>query len=88
MTTPQGGIVAQIDGPPQELGPTNSWPKSEVIFNHYPLVIPPSAALGDYQLRIGFYDPVSKVRVPVAEPGRGEQDNLGALILRSIQVVQ
>jgi hypothetical protein len=80
--------VAQIDGPPQELGPTNSWPKGEVVFNHYPLVIPASAAFGDYQIRIGFYDPVSKVRVPIAEPGRGEQDNLGALILRSIQVVQ
>jgi len=88
LTTPQGGIVAQIDGPTQELGPTNSWPKGEVVFNHYPLVIPSSAAPGDYQIRIGFYDPVSKVRVPIAEPGRGEQDNLGALILRSIQVVQ
>jgi serine/threonine-protein kinase len=88
LTTPQGGIVAQIDGPPQELGPTNSWPKGEVIFNHYPLVIPTSASAGDYQIRIGFYDPVSKVRIPITEPGRGEQDNLGALILRSIQVVQ
>jgi eukaryotic-like serine/threonine-protein kinase len=88
LTTPQSGIVTQIDGPPQELGPTNGWPKGEVIFNHYPLVIPTSVAPGDYQIRIGFYDPVSKVRIPIAEPGRGEQDNLGALILRSIQVVQ
>jgi serine/threonine-protein kinase len=87
LTTPQSGIVAQIDGPPQELGPTNNWPKGEVIFNHYPLVVPSSAAPGDYQIRIGFYDPVSKVRVPIVEPGRGEQDNLGALILRSVQIV-
>lgn len=87
LTTPQGGIVTQVDGPPQELGPTSSWPKGESVFNRYTLSIPTGAAPGDYQLRIGYYKPDSRVRVPIVEPGRGEQDNLGALILRSIQVV-
>ena len=87
LTTPQGGIVAQVDGPPQDLGPTSSWPKGESVFNRYSLTVPASVATGDYQIRIGYYKPDSKVRVPIVEPGRGEQDNLGALILRSVQVV-
>jgi hypothetical protein len=88
LTTPQGGIVSQIDAPPQGLDPTSQWAVGNVVFNHYQLSVPLTAAPGEYQVRIGFYDPDTKARLPVLEPGRGEQDNLGALILRSIQVVQ
>jgi hypothetical protein len=88
LTTPQGGIVSQIDAAPQGIGPTSSWPLNDVVFNHYQLPIPLTAAPGDYQIRIGFYKPDTKTRLSIFEAGRGEQDNLGALILRSIQVVQ
>jgi len=88
LTTPQGGIVSQIDAPPQDIGPTGAWPVGSVAPNHYQLPIPVTAAPGEYQIRVGFYKPDSKARLPILEPGRGEQDNLGALILRGIQVVQ
>jgi hypothetical protein len=89
LTTPQGGIVAQVDGPPEgPIGPTSSWPVGNSVFNHYQLSIPVSAVPGQYQIRAGFYKPDTKVRLPIIEPGRGEQDNLGALILRSVEVVQ
>jgi hypothetical protein len=87
LTTLQAGIVSQIDGPPQGIGPTSRWPVNDVVFNHYQLSIPVTTAPGEYQLRIGFYQPDTKTRVPIAEAGRGEQDNLGALILRSIEIV-
>jgi serine/threonine-protein kinase len=88
LTTPQGGIVSQIDAPPQGIGPTSSWPLNDVVFNHYQLPIPLTAAPGDYQIRIGFYKADTKTRLSIFEAGRGEQDNLGALILRSVQVVR
>ncbi|MBN1994788.1 MAG: protein kinase [Anaerolineae bacterium] len=88
LTTPQGGIVSQIDAAPQGIAPTSQWPVGEVNFNHYQVAIPITAAPGNYQIRIGFYNPATKVRLPILEPGRGEQDNLGALILRSVEVVQ
>jgi hypothetical protein len=87
LTTPQGGIVSQIDTSPQS-NATRNWPVGEVIVDRYQLPIPITAVPGDYQIRIGFYKPDTKARLPILEPGRGEPDNLGALILRSIQVVQ
>ncbi len=89
LTTPQGGIVSQLDTPPQgNVRPTTSWNVGEIIVDPYQLSIPPTTIPGDYQLRIGFYNPNTKARLTIFEPGRGQQDNLGALILRSIQVVQ
>jgi len=88
LTTPQGGIVSEIDTQPQG-GPhlTTNWPVGEVIVDPYQLPIPTTTAIGDYQLRVGFYHPGTNARLPISDPGRAEQDNLGALILRTIQVV-
>ncbi len=86
LTTPQGGIVSEIDQSPQ-IGPTAGWPAGGLVVDPYQLVIPPTTVTGDYQIRIGFYDPQSNTRLPVTEPGRAEQDNLGALILRTVQVI-
>ena len=89
LTTPEGGIVSQVEGPPQGgARPTNIWSVGDVIIDPYQLPIPPSTSPGEYQIRIGFDDPTTSARLPILEPGRGQQDNLGALILRSIQVVQ
>jgi serine/threonine-protein kinase len=88
LTTPQGGIVSQIDTQPQEgVRPTGNWGVGDLIVDPYQLPIPPTTAPGDYQIRIGFYNTETKARLPIFEPGRGQPDNLGALILRTIQVV-
>jgi hypothetical protein len=87
LTTPQGGIVSQVDATPQNgASPTSNWATGEVIVDPYQLPVPDSTAPGEYQIRIGFYNPLTNTRLPIAEAGRGEQDNLGGLILRSIQV--
>jgi serine/threonine-protein kinase len=88
LTTPQGGIVSQLDTQPQGgVRPTSNWGMGDLIVDPYQLAIPPTTAPGDYQIRIGFYNVDTKARLPIFEPGRGQPDNLGALILRSIQVV-
>lgn len=88
LTTPQGGIVSQIDTQPQAgVRPTSQWGVGDLIVDPYQLTIPPTTAPGDYQIRIGFYDANTKTRLTIFEPGRAQQDNLGSLILRSIQVV-
>ncbi|MBI1876866.1 MAG: serine/threonine protein kinase [Chloroflexi bacterium] len=88
LTTPQGGIVSQIDTQPQDgVRPTSNWSVGDLIVDPYQLPIPSTTAPGDYQIRIGFNNVDSKARLPIFEPGRGQQDNLGALILRTIQVV-
>ncbi|RME70535.1 MAG: serine/threonine-protein kinase [Chloroflexi bacterium] len=89
LTTPQGGIVSQVEGPP--LGgtrPTSTWNIGEVIVDPYRLPIPPTTIAGDYQVRVGFLNPQTRIRLPILDPGRAEEDNLGALILRGVQVVQ
>jgi len=89
LTTPQGGIVSQVEAGPQAGGqPTSRWPVGELQVATYRLLIPPTTMAGDYQLRIGLKDPDSDVRLPVFEAGRAEADNLGTLTLRSIQVIQ
>ncbi len=89
LATPQGGIVSQIDVPPLGgIRPTSQWEVGEVMVDPYQLPIPPTILPGDYQLRVGLYDPETKVRLPIVEPGRAEQDNFGALILRMVQVVE
>jgi serine/threonine-protein kinase len=87
LTTPQGGIVSKIETPPQASQLTTNWRVGELVVDPYQLPIPATAAPGDYQIRIGFYNPTTNVRLPILEPGRAEPDNLGALILRTVQVL-
>lgn len=88
LTTPQGGIVSQVDSPPQGgAAPTTNWSVNDIVVDPYQLLVPESTAPGEYQIRIGFYNSESNARLPIVESGRGEQDNLGALILRTIQII-
>lgn len=87
FTTPQGGIVSQLETQ-GTVRPTGQWNVGEIMVEPYQLPIPPTTLPGDYQLRVGLYNPATKARLPILEPGRAEQDNFGALILRSIQVIQ
>lgn len=89
LTTPEGGIVSQIDTQPQGGPPqTTSWQIGDIITDPYQLPIPAQTPAGNYQIRVGFYNPATNTRVPVLEPGRAEPDNLGGLIIRTIQVIQ
>jgi hypothetical protein len=61
-----GNIVAQHDSVPQEgARPTTGFAPGEVIAEPVRLEAPP----GTYHLRIGWYDPISGARVPLADGG-------------------
>jgi serine/threonine-protein kinase len=89
LTTPQGGIVSQIDTQPQG-GPrfTTNWQIGEVVVDPYQLPVPPTAPPGNYQIRVGFYNPATNTRLPILDPGRGQPDNQGSMIIRTIQVIE
>ncbi|MCB0165679.1 MAG: protein kinase [Anaerolineae bacterium] len=89
LTTPQGGIVSEIDTRPQNGSAlVSSWQVGQVIIDPYQLPIPDTTAAGDYEIRVGFYNPSTNTRLPISDPGRAEADDLGSLVLRTIQVVR
>ena len=50
--------------------PTTSWQPGEIIIDPYTIHLPATMPPGDYPLRIGFYDPVTGVRLsPVLNAG-------------------
>ncbi|MBI4786384.1 MAG: glycosyltransferase family 39 protein [Chloroflexi bacterium] len=52
-----GKVVAQKDAQPQNgARPTTGWVANEYLTDHYELPIPASAAPGNYQIEIGWYD--------------------------------
>jgi len=81
LITLQGGIVSEIERPVQ------GWNVGEITVDAQELAIPVTAVPGEYQIRATFYDSTGS-RLPLADAGRGKQDNVGALILRSVDVVQ
>lgn len=80
LTTLHGGIVSEINHS------TRDWPVGEIIIDPHQLPIPTTTAPGDYQIRVTFYNSNAE-RLAVSNAGRGQQDNVGALILHSVQVV-
>lgn len=68
-----GELVAQADVMPRDWGyPTNWWEKGEYVSDQITLSVsgvPPGA----YRVMIGVYDPETGARLPVAEPGRGDE---------------
>jgi hypothetical protein len=59
-----GGILAQRDGQPMgELRPTFTWAARETIVDQFAMEIPSDAAPGEYQLRVGLYDPETQARL-------------------------
>ncbi|MCC6192664.1 MAG: hypothetical protein IT318_26885 [Anaerolineales bacterium] len=61
------GLAAQADGPPQDgRNPTWAWVPGEVIADTVVLTIAPQAPAGQYELRLGLYDPAAGgARLPV-----------------------
>ncbi|MCB0212345.1 MAG: protein kinase [Anaerolineae bacterium] len=89
LTTPEGGIVSEIDERPQNGSAlTSNWQVGQTIIDPYQLSIPQTTVAGDYEIRVGFYNPATNTRLPITDAGRAEADDLGSLVLRTIQVVR
>jgi hypothetical protein len=57
-------IIAQHDGQAMgELRPTTTWLPAESILDQFAIQLPPDAASGTYQLRIGLYDLSTQARL-------------------------
>ena len=88
LTTPQGGIVSQIDDLTERVTPpTTLWEQGKIVVGPTKLPVPGTTAGGEYQIRVAMTQSDSDVRLPIADKGQAGQDNLGALILRSVEIV-
>ncbi len=69
-------IVAQGDSlPGGGFRPTTSWRSGEVIQDVHPIFIPTDLPTGAYDLWIGFYDPITGLRLPVFLNGERQADD-------------
>ena len=70
LTDAQGVMVTEpADGPP--LGgdwPTADWVPGQTIIDTRAIALPPQLPAGQYDLRLGFYDPVSGERLAAYKP--------------------
>ncbi len=66
MLDDDGEILTQQD---RLDAPSWAWRMGDVIVQVHSMVVPESAAPGDYRAIIGIYDPGSKARLPVAGGG-------------------
>ena len=64
--------------------PTKYWQPNDTIRQVHTLSIPAEAAPGTYELRIGLYDPVTGIRVPLADK-RGT-DGSDYIVLATIDI--
>ncbi len=66
LVGPDGGIVSQDDGQPDEgFYPTSRWHKGEVVRGEHVLTVPPVPAVDEYELRVGMYTVEDMQRLPV-----------------------
>lgn len=60
--------VAQHDGPPcASLYPTSQWRPDVIILDWFDIPLPTDLPPGDYEIDVGWYDPVTSVRAAVVE---------------------
>ena len=60
----EGDILGQDDGPPGGgQAPVRGWLPGEYVTDERSLRVPPDLADGEYRLGVGFYDPVTGVRL-------------------------
>lgn len=65
---PDGAIVAQNDRQPLEgFYPTSGWATDEPIEDFYFMALPEQLPVGDYQLMVGWYQPTTNIRLPLAD---------------------
>ncbi len=66
LLSDDGGIVAQHDSLE---APSWAWQAGDVILQLHPMTIPAETSPGEYRAVVGIYDPTSRVRLEVDEPG-------------------
>jgi hypothetical protein len=80
ITNSSGQVVCQQDHWP--LGgrfPTPGWKVGDIIRERYVVVLPDSLPEGNYQIRLGWFDPVRGSRLPILDPGASDgEDRLRA----------
>ena len=71
LVAPDGSIIAQADGWPQEGRMlTTQWQPGEYVEDTHRLLIPPDAPPGPYTLYVGLYDAASGERQPAFQDGQ------------------
>ncbi|MCB9109522.1 MAG: hypothetical protein H6633_35595 [Anaerolineales bacterium] len=76
LVDPNGNVVAQFDGYPQNGSyPTPQWMPGEIIQDAYPILLPDNLPPGPYRVYLGLYDETTFARLPVPD------DNEGRIIL-------
>ncbi|MCA9955408.1 MAG: hypothetical protein KC434_11850, partial [Anaerolineales bacterium] len=74
-----GELVAQSDGQPvQNSYPLANWPAGTIIADQHQFIWPSDEELS--QIAVGFYDPVTLVRLPVQNPDGSPDANGQALL--------
>ncbi|MBX3013964.1 MAG: glycosyltransferase family 39 protein [Caldilineaceae bacterium] len=65
---PDGAIVAQSDRQPLAgFYPTAGWVVDDVVEDFYSITLPAALAAGDYRLLVGWYQPATGERLPLAD---------------------
>ena len=83
---PDGRVAAQGDAfPLQGDRPTTTWRPGEMLVDQYAIPLDPALPAGRYELKIGFYDPVTGVRLPVTDAS-GQLLPDGQMVLTAIDV--
>lgn len=73
ITNPSGETSYQQDHwPAAGHYPTAVWKKDEIIRERYVVIVPSSLPAGLYQIRVGWYDPASKRRLPITLAGTSD----------------
>lgn len=56
--------------------PTTLWQAGEYVIDDRRLIVPDGARPGDYELRVGLFDPISGERLPVSKSGQSVGDSV------------
>ncbi|MEZ4767598.1 MAG: hypothetical protein R2844_04155 [Caldilineales bacterium] len=85
-----GQIIAQHDAPPGGLqNPTHLWAPGEMVRSSSPLELPEGLNRADLSLRIGLYEPVSQLQLPVTVAGDSVGDaSSGSYLVVPLQALQ
>jgi hypothetical protein len=72
LLDPAGNQLAGADGPPlNDDYPTRLWQAGDWIVDSRAVLIPAEVPAGEYTLAIGFYDPQTGERLPLASGDEG-----------------
>ena len=78
-----GKVIAQHDGLDS---PTRFWRNQDEVLQTHHLAIPQDAPLGEYELRIGLYDPITGIRVPLTT--KRDTDGPDYIVLGTIEITR